>query len=248
MKVFITGGTTGIGFGLCELYLKEGHEVGICGRSLSKLPQGFQEKYSKLKCYEVDVLDKDSFKKAVADFSQGNLDLIIANAGVSGRKDSALVDFGKAREILNTNIMGVLNTFEVGLAEFLPRGKGHIVVIASVAGLVGLPWAPAYSASKAAVLKMGESFAISLKNKGIDVTTIAPGFIDTPLTRKNKYKMPFLLSLEDGAQKIKRAIDKKMVLYVFPWQMKILMYVLDRMPRCLYRFLMGLNLVDYSGK
>jgi len=248
MKVFITGGTTGIGFGLCELYLKEGHEVGICGRSLSKLPQGFREKYPKVKCYEVDVLDRESFKKALDDFSNGDLDIIIANAGISGRKDATLVDFKMAGEILTTNILGVLNTFEMGLNEFLPKKKGHIVVIASVAGLVGLPWAPAYSASKAAVLKMGESFAISLKNKGVHVTTIAPGFIDTPLTRKNKYKMPFLLTLEDGAQRIKNAIDKKEVLYIFPWQMKTLMYFLDRMPRWLYRFIMGMNLVDYSGK
>src|SRR5574343_628812 len=148
MKVFITGGTTGIGFGLCELYLKEGHQVGICGRSLSKLPDGFREKYPNLKCYQLDVLDKGSFKRAIDDFSNGDLDLIIANAGISGRKDATLVDFGKASEILTTNILGVLNTFEMGLNEFLPKKKGHIVVIASVAGFVGLPWAPAYSASK----------------------------------------------------------------------------------------------------
>ncbi len=248
MKVFITGGTTGIGFGLCELYLKEGHQVGICGRSLEKLPKGYIEKFPNLKCYELDVLDKESFNHVIADFSKGELDLIIANAGISGRKDATLVNFQMAREILSTNIIGVLNTFEVGLNEFLPKGKGQIAVIASVAGMVGLPWAPAYSASKAAVLKLGESFAISLKNKGILVTTIAPGFIDTPLTRKNKYKMPFLLTLEDGAKRIKNAIDNKEVLFIFPWQMKFLMYFLDRMPRWMYRFIMGLNLVDYSGK
>jgi short-subunit dehydrogenase len=248
MKVFITGGTTGIGFGLCELYLKEGHEVGICGRSLSKLPDGFREQYPNLKCYQFDVLDKESFKNAVNDFSNGNLDLIIANAGISGVKDKGSVDFEKAGDILNTNIFGVLNAFEVGLENFLPKNKGHIVVVASVAGLVGLPWAPAYSASKAAVLKLGESFAISLKKHGICVTTIAPGFIDTPLTSRNKYKMPFLLTLEEGAKRIKNAIDKKEILFIFPWQMKILMYFLDRMPRWLYRFLMGLNFVDYSGK
>ncbi len=248
MKVFITGGTTGIGFGLCELYLKEGHKVGICGRSLSKLPEGFQEKYPNLKCYQFDVLDKESFKKAVNDFSNGDLDLIIANAGISGTKDKGYVDFEKAGNILNTNILGVLNTFEVGLEKFLPKNKGHIVVVASVAGMVGLPWAPAYSASKAAVLKLGESFAISLKNHGIVVTTIAPGFIDTPLTSRNKYKMPFLLSLDEGAKRIKNAIDRREILFIFPWQMKILMYFLDRMPRWLYRFLMGLNFVDYSGK
>ena len=248
MKVFITGGTTGIGFGLCELYLKEGHQVGICGRSLSKLPEGFLEKYPNLKCYQLDVLDKEAFAKAVKGFSNGDLDLIIANAGISGRKDTSMVDFNLAKEILNTNIFGVLNTFEVGLGEFLPKKMGHIAVIASVAGLVGLPWAPAYSASKAAVLSLGESFAISQKKNGIHVTSIAPGFIDTPLTKRNKYKMPFLLTLEEGAKEIKDAIDRKEVLYVFPWQMKILMCFLNKIPRWLYRFLMGLNLVDYSGK
>ncbi len=248
MKIFITGGTTGIGFKLCDLYLQEGHEVAICGRSLSKLPEGYQEKNPKLKCYELDVMEREKLKKAVSDFSGGNLDLIIANAGISGRKDKGFIDFEKANDILSTNIFGVLNTIESGLDQFLPQKKGQIVLISSVAGFVGLPWAPAYSGSKAAVLKMGESLSIGLKSSGIHVTTIAPGFIDTPLTRKNKYKMPFLLSLEDGAKKIKNAIDQKKILYIFPWQMKIIMGFLEIIPRFIYRFLMGLNLVDYSGK
>lgn len=246
MRIFITGGTSGIGLSLCKLYLQEGHEVGICGRSLEKLPQGFPERYPSLKCYQLDVLDRDHLKRAVADFSQGKLDILIANAGISGKKSSSMVDFERGREIFSVNILGVFNAIDVAMSEFITQRKGQIVLMSSVAGFIGLPWAPAYSASKAAVLKMGESFSVSLKDFGITVTTIAPGFIDSPLTRRNKYKMPFLLSAEDGALKIKKAIDGKDELVVFPWQMKLIIGILDKIPRSLYRFFMKLKIIDYS--
>ena len=121
-----------------------------------------------------------------------------------------------------------------------------MVGTASVAGFVGLPGASAYSASKAAVISLCESYALDLKHLGIKVTAICPGFIDTPLTKKNDHDMPFLMSVDKGARKIKKAIDKGRNLYVFPWQMALVMHILRRLPRFMYRFIMTLPFANYS--
>ena len=243
MKIFITGGTTGIGFGLAKEYLKAGYVVGVCGRDLSKLDKEFAQK---IKSYQVDVLNLEELKKAVDDFSGGKLDIMIANAGVAEGKTPNIPDFNATREIFTINTLGVINAFEAGMNNMLPNKSGHLVGVASIAGMVGLPWSGAYSASKAAVLTLCESYSVSFKKYGVNVTAIAPGFIDTPLTRRNRFKMPFLMPLEKASIKIKRALDRKKPLFIFPWQMKILMTILEIMPRRLYRFLMGLNLVSYS--
>jgi short-subunit dehydrogenase len=246
MKIFITGGTTGIGWSVALEYMKSGHEVAVCGRSLDKLPTGWKEDYPKLSAYEVDVLNRDVLHNAVKDFAKGELDMMFASAGRSVGNKTKLPNFEAARDVISINVIGLLNTFEVAMELMIPKQKGHLVALASVAGMVGLPGASSYSASKAAVLKLCESYSLDLKNEGIDVTAIAPGFIDTPLTRKNSHKMPWLMTSEKAAKKIKKALDAKEVLFVFPWQMKMTMYVLDRMPRWLYRFMMGFSFLNYS--
>ncbi len=246
MKIFITGGTTGIGWAVAKEYLDNGHEVAVCGRSLDKLPQNWKATFSKLSAYEVDVTDRETLHKAVNDFAKGELDMMIANAGRSVGSKSKVPQFSVARNIIEVNVIGVLNTFEVALEIMMPKKKGHLVAVASVAGMVGLPGAAAYSASKAAVLKLCESYSLDLRGDGINVTTIAPGFIDTPLTQKNDHTMPWLMPAAKAAKKIKKALDNKTTLFIFPWQMKTLMYVLDRMPRRLYRFLMTSKIFNYS--
>lgn len=246
MNIFITGGTTGIGLALAKLYLEEGHRVGICARNLSKFPTEIRNKYKLLSCYEVDVTNREELHKAITDFAPVELDMVIANAGRSVGVKSKTPQFSVANEIIDINVKGVLNTFDIALEIMLPRKKGHLVATASVAGFMGLPGAGAYSASKAAVLKLCESYSLDLKRHGIYVSAIAPGFIDTPLTQKNNHKMPFLMSAEKAAKLIKRALEKKKVLYVFPFRMKIVVSILDKMPRSLYRMLMNLKFLNYS--
>ena len=246
MNIFITGGTTGIGLALAKLYLEEGHRVGICARNLSKFPSEIRNKYKELHCYEVDVTNREELYNAIYDFSPVELDMVIANAGRSVGVKSKTPQFSVANEIIDINVKGVLNTFDIALEIMLPRKKGHLVATASVAGFMGLPGAGAYSASKAAVLKLCESYSLDLKRHGINVSAIAPGFIDTPLTQKNNHKMPFLMSAEKAAKLIKRALEKKKVLYVFPFRMKIVVSILDKMPRSLYRLIMNLKFLNYS--
>ena len=146
---------------------------------------------------------------------------------------------------MNINVGGVLNSFEAALNIMRPQRSGQIVAIASVAGMVGLPGAGAYSASKAAVLTLCESYAIDLAQENITVTAIAPGFIDTPLTQKNKHDMPWLMSSEKAVLKMYSAISKKKALYVFPVPMMILMFILSRLPRSWYSFMMQLPFMQY---
>ena len=240
MRVFITGGTTGIGFELAKLYLKSGYEVCVSGRDLSKISPEYK---NQLRGFQFDVRDEVSFKQAID--SAGPIDLMIANAGISVGNKTDLPDFQVGKEVIETNILGLHYAISSVLPQMLDRKSGHIVALGSVAGMVGLPGASFYSGSKAYVLKFMESLALTLPKRGISVTAIAPGFIDTPLTRKNPHSMPFKLSVEEGARRIKKAIDEKKVLYSFPLPMFMIVFVLERLPRFLYRKLFNSKLFDY---
>ena len=241
MKIFITGGTSGIGLALAEMYLNEGHHVGICGRNLDKVPSKLRNIHRYLKCYQVDVTDREGLHDAVCEFAKGHLDLMVANAGISGRKKSPLVDFAHARKIISTNVNGVLNAFEVAQKLMIPQKKGHLAAISSIAGMAGLPRSGAYCASKAAVIKLCESMCIDLAPLGIHISVILPGFVKTPLTRTNNYPMPWIMTSKKAAKKIKSALASKKKIIIFPWQMKIIMCCMEIMPRRLYRFLARFN-------
>jgi NAD(P)-dependent dehydrogenase (short-subunit alcohol dehydrogenase family) len=244
-SIFITGGTTGIGFDLARLYLEEGCRVAVTGRNLSKLPDGVKEKYPLLFSYELDVLDKEGMERAINEFAKDGLDVIVANAGRSVGEKADIPDFDGGSDVIQTNIQGVLNTFGPALRIMIPKRSGQIVGLASLAAFVGLPGASFYCASKAAVLKMMETWSIDLKQFNIASTCICPGFIDTPLTQVNKHPMPFLMPAEKGARLIKNAIDKRKDLYIFPWQMKIVITILNKIPRWLYRMIMGSSVGNY---
>lgn len=250
--IFITGGTTGIGWALAQQYAQANYAVGICGRDPSKLPTDFQKNYPQISFYTADVTDKSSLKNAVHDFVNqhgGRLDIMVANAGRSTGRKEQIPDFNTVENIIDINVKGMIYTFSIATEIFLQQTgepKGQLVAIASVAGLVGLPGAAAYSASKAAVLTFCESLAIDFPKYGITVTTIAPGFIDTPLTQKNDHHMPFIMSAEKAAKLIKAAIDKRKVLYIFPLRMRLLIGSARLLPRFLYRRMMRLKMFNYS--
>lgn len=244
-SIFITGGTTGIGWDLAKLYLQEGNRVAVCGRNLQKLAPEAKD-FSHLKTYEVSVTDAPKLREAIEDFAKDGLDVMIANAGISHGSKSRWPDEAVTKQIFETNVMGTLNAFFPAMDIFKAKKKGHLVTIASVAGFVGLPGASAYSASKGALIHLGESFALDLPAWGIDTTTICPGFIDTPLTRQNDHPMPFLMPSVEGAKRIKNAIDNKKALFVFPKRMALVIHLLRRIPRGLYRFIMKLPFADYS--
>ena len=181
------------------------------------------------------MTNSEEIKKVIKEFSIRNdgLDVVVANAGISvGAKDGSL-NFPLGRKVLEINVLGLMNTFEAAVENF--SDGGHLVGISSVAALSGLPGAAPYSASKAAVFRYCEALSLDLRPQGIDVTCICPGFIDTPLTKKNNHKMPFLMSSEEGAERMAKAILSKLPLYIFPKRMAFLMLVAEKMPRWMYR-------------
>jgi short-subunit dehydrogenase len=185
------------------------------------------------KSYQVDVTDPRAVAAAAEDF--GLPDLVIANAGVSaGTSGEDLRDVAHLRRLLEVNVAGVAVT----LAAFAPAmrraGRGTLACIASVAGFRGLAGNGAYSASKAAAIAWTESLRTEMHGSGVSVVCICPGYIDTPMTRVNRFRMPFLLSAEEAARRIARAIERRPRLAVVPWQMALVAVALRAMPGWLY--------------
>lgn len=162
-------------------------------------------------------------------------DVVIANAGVSaGTLTDVADDVDVASWIFDVNIVGMLRTFQPFIDPMCKAGHGKLVGIASVAGMRGLPGAGAYSASKAAMITYLESLRVELRDRGVNVLTICPGYIATDMTKGNAYPMPFMISADEAARRFVRAIDAERAYAVIPWQMAIVARVLKVMPRWMY--------------
>lgn len=243
MKVFITGGSSGLGLELAKRFINDGHTVGACaieneGAVKDNLPDS-------LIYFQADVTDSKRMSEVIHDFRKrfNGIDIVIANAGISMPK-AKIPDFDLGRKVIAINVIGVLNTFEPSITIMKEQGSGQLVAMGSIAGTIGLPGTAIYGASKSAVINLCESMEIDLHAYGIHVTTLAPGFIDTPLTKNNKHKMPFLLSQKKAVDLIYRAIMKEKSFHIIPWQMSIISRILYHLPKGLYKYLMK---SDYLG-
>ncbi len=222
MNVFITGASSGIGEALARHYAAQGASLGLIARRGGLLQQLAASLDAPVTTYTADVRDADALASAAADFMQryGVPDIVIANAGVSrGTLTELKEDTAAFKAILDINVLGLLHTFQPFIDGMRQRGSGSLVGIASIAGIRGLPGAGAYSASKAAAISYLESLRVEMRPHGIDVTTIAPGYIRTPMTDVNTYAMPFLMDADVAAAKMARAIAARRRFFVVPWQM-----------------------------
>jgi len=240
-RVFITGASSGIGEALARHYADRGAIVGLVARRAEALSRLAHElgKDTTL-TYVLDVRDAAALAAAAADFiaRQGCPDIVIANAGVSlGTLTEHAEDIAPFQDVMDINVMGMVKTFQPFIAPMMTARCGTLVGIASVAGYRGLPGAAAYSASKAAAISYLESLRVELKPGGIRVVTICPGYIATPMTEKNPYRMPFILSTETAARKMVAVIDRGAALAVIPWQMALAARLLHVMPKWLYDLL-----------
>jgi NAD(P)-dependent dehydrogenase (short-subunit alcohol dehydrogenase family) len=162
-------------------------------------------------------------------------DIVVANAGIShGNLTEIAEDVETFRQTLEINVLGLVNTFHPFVAAMRARGRGSLVGIASVAGFRGLPGGTAYSASKAAAIRYLEGLRVELRGTGVRVTTICPGYIATPMTRRNPYRMPFLIGPDDAARRFARAIDSGTSYAVIPWQMAVVGRILGVLPNWLF--------------
>ena len=237
MRVFITGASSGLGEALARLYGARGATLGLASRTASALESLSASIATPSRFYPLDVRDAAAVRAAAEHFiaCHGVPDVVIANAGVSiGADASSAADLAVFREVIDINVSGLANTFQPFVGAMRETGTGVLAGIASVAGYRGLPGAGAYSASKAAAIAYLESVRVELHGSGVSVVTVSPGYIATPMTSRNPYRMPFILSAEDAAEKIARLIERRRSYAVIPWQMAIVARTLRLLPNAVY--------------
>jgi short-subunit dehydrogenase len=241
VRVFITGASSGIGAALARHYAALGAQLGLTGRHSERL----QAVVSSLSCdctaYVLDVRDAAALHQAAQDFmlKYGVPDIVIANAGISrGTLTEHEEDLPAIRAIFDTNVLGLVHTFQPFLSAMHQQGRGSLAGIASVAGLRGLPGAGAYSASKAAAIAYLESLRVELAGSGISVTTICPGYIETPMTDVNTFFMPFLMKVDHAAFSIVRLIAQKRRYAILPWQMALTGRMMKLLPASVWDWMM----------
>ena len=238
--VLITGASSGIGQALALHYAAQGWRLALVARRESGIKSWLSPSKISADRYEIysaDVTDVVAIQRLAQDCMarQGVPDVVIANAGISVGVDTARPeDLEVMAQILATNVMGVAATLGPFVSAMVARGSGKLVGIGSVAGIRGLPGHGAYCASKAAVISYCESLRGELRNSGVQVVTLCPGYIATPLTQNNGYRMPFLMQPDVFAEKAFQAIDAGDSYRVIPWQMGVAAKLLRLLPNNLF--------------
>lgn len=253
MNIFITGASSGIGQALAHEYAKRYANthcnIGLVSRRsehLQELANKLQNQYN-ISCsiYPLDVRDSLACQMAAQDFIQkyGAPNMVIANAGVSrGTLTEYREDIPAFQALMDINVMGMVHTFQPFIAAMQQSAKqgqtAQLVGVASVAGIRGIPGSGAYSASKSAVITYCESLRAEMQHCNIAVSIIAPGYVRTPMTELNQYKMPYLMDADVFAHKFANAVDKKVRYQVIPWQMGVIAKIMRLIPARLWDHLM----------
>lgn len=253
--VFITGASSGIGQALAWRFYQAGWRLALVARRTAEIDRWAAEKgvdTARMAVYSADVAQPDSIVAAgmACLQAQGLPDVVIANAGISVGMDTAVrTDLDVMARTFATNNTGMAATFHPFIAAMVARGTGKLVGIGSVAGIRGLPGHGAYCASKAAAIAYCESLRGELAASGVRVVTLCPGYIDTPLTRSNKYSMPFLMQPEAFADKAFAAVVRGTSYAVIPWQMGWMAKLLRLLPNPVFdRALSGRPRKQRSGQ
>ncbi len=237
MKVFITGASTGIGEALARRYGSQENILGLAARREALLQDLAGRVPATCSLHAIDVADVAAVEAAARAFvaRHGAPDVVIANAGISvGTHGDEIADVAKLARVMAVNVTGMAATLAAFAPAMKAAGGGTLCGIASVAGFRGLPGAGAYSASKAAAISWLESLRVELAGSGLSVVTVCPGYIDTPMTRTNRYAMPFLMPADEFARRCARAIESRRRVAVIPWQMAIAGSLLRALPAWLY--------------
>lgn len=239
LKIIITGASSGLGKALAKHYASLGAILGLIARNKAPLEALVNELPDTCGAvfYDIDVRNAQSMQSAAGDFIQryGCPDIVIANAGISQGTLTEYAEDSKVFEsILATNVIGIVNTFQPFISVMRTQSKGSLVGISSVASYRGLPGGSAYSASKAAANSYLESLRVEMYGSGVSVITVCPGYIVTPMTANNPFRMPFILTAETTAKKIVHIINHKKLYSIIPWQMAIVARVLKLLPNFIY--------------
>jgi short-subunit dehydrogenase len=232
--ILITGASSGIGAALARQYASAETRLDLGGRDQPRLQEvaaDCRERGATVAPQAVDVTDRSAMRDWIhAADAATPLDLVVANAGRgvnegTGRESEAL-----ARAVFEVNLEGVLNTAYPAIERMAERGRGQLAIVSSLAGYRGFPDAPAYSASKAAVKALAEAWRGALAARGVRVSVICPGFIETPMTAGRAFRMPFLMGAERAATIIAAGLARDRPRIAFPWPMALGTWFLAALP------------------
>lgn len=221
--VVITGASSGLGNALALHYAREGTVLGLLGRSSERL-NAVAEECRRLGANvftaAIDVRNRTDMEAWLRNFDADTpIDLLIANAGImAGRPANAVIESSSASyALIETNVLGVLNSVQPVLPNMMARGRGQIGIISSIAGFIPLPDAPTYCASKSAILTYGLALRGALRHSGIDVSVICPGYVATPMMEQESGPKPFAMSARSAADLIIRGLERNRALIAFPF-------------------------------
>ncbi len=237
-SILITGASSGIGAALARAYAAPGATLALCARNagrLDKVARSCEEKGAEVRATVVDVTDLNACARWIEDADAGApLDLVVANAGVSAGTSGGAGFFEETaetvRRIFAINVDGMLNTVLPVVALMRERGRGQIAIVSSLAAFVGSPGAAAYCATKAAGRIYGEALRSELRDDGIEVSVVCPGFVHTPLTAKNDFYMPLVMDADKAARLIQRGLWHNRARIAFPWPMYALAWLGAALP------------------
>ena len=233
--VWVTGASSGIGREIALRLAASGVTVAASARSVDKLAELASASPS-IKVYPLDVVDLEATKVVAAEIERdlGPIDLAILNAGVWNFMGATTYDAQVVNQSLAVNYTGVTNALAPLLPAMIARKSGHIAIVSSVAGYRGLPIAVAYAPTKAALINLAESLYPELADLGVKVSVINPGFVESPMTKDNKFPMPFIISTEEAVDTIIKGLIKGRFEIVFPWRMKWLATICRMLPNSWY--------------
>ncbi len=227
MRVWITGASTGIGAATARELARRGHELFLTARSADKLAELPGE------AKPGDVTDREAIRRIAAEVAP--LDVALLGAGTYVPVTPETFSAELFREHLDVNVMGTVHCIEAVLPDMLARRAGRIAVVASVTGFAALPRAEAYGATKAFLISMCDSLRADLDGSGVAVTVINPGYVRTPLTAQNEFRMPFLIDPEDAARAIADGLERGKPEISFPLPSAVAMKLLGSLPGPLAR-------------
>ena len=237
-KIWITGASSGIGKALAEKFALEGWKVAISARRKEILDE--MAKRENISSYPLDVTNqnqiKDVFSKIINDF--GNLDLCVFSSGTYDPKLEQEINIKQNQFVMETNFFGVLYCIKSVEKYFKDKKEGHISIVSSIAAYRGLPNSSGYGPSKAALTNLTESLYFDFKKHDVRISLVSPGFIKTPLTDKNEFRMPFIKSPEFAAEKMFNGLTKTKSFEIhFPKALTIILKFLRILPYKIYLYL-----------
>jgi short-subunit dehydrogenase len=234
--LIITGASSGLGAALAKAYAGSQVVLGLLGRDRQRLratADACEMKGATVSVAAIDVSDAGAMSTFLCQFDREHpVDLLIANAGTSAGPDPECPSEGvdTATRQVGVNLLGAINTIEPLLPGLCSRGRGRIAVVASIAAYRGLPYSPGYCASKAGVRAYAEALRPRLELRGVGVTTVCPGFFDSPMTDRFEGPTPLRLNGDRAARIIKQGIDRGRRRVAFPWPLVLGLQFCDIAP------------------